>query len=72
MPCHRRRPNPGAQIPERPAPARDLLARLEERGLADHGHQVATLAARVCAFMNSRRTSAPITSAGTARGTRTG
>ena len=46
-----RRPTTLGDLPDVPTPARQLLARMEERGLADHGHQVATLAAGVCAFM---------------------
>jgi len=52
MLSHPRRPFPlGDDDLELPAPVRDLLARMQERGLADHGHQVAALAADVCAFM---------------------
>ena len=51
MLSHRPPSVPAGVAIDLPPRAWDLLARLEERGLADHGHQVARLAAGVCAFM---------------------
>ena len=51
MLSHRPPPVPAGVAIDLPPRAWDLLARMEERGLADHGHQVAGLAAGVCAFM---------------------
>jgi putative nucleotidyltransferase with HDIG domain len=51
MLSHRPPPVPAGIVIDLPPRAWDLLARMEERGLADHGHQVARLAAGVCAFM---------------------